>query len=556
MRKLRQLCVSLLFAIACAAQPVVPAKPPPDPHEALRERVFGVRDDPACRVYGESIAARRVLPELYANRDYTPAWTSARAREDLLRAIRDSVGDGLNPEDYHLSALERLARETAAPGASPSLWLDYDLLQSDALARLLQHLSFGKVDPATLTPQWSLDHDVHGVPPARFLQSVIDAPSLYDAVERERPRHQLYRTLRAELARYRGLRARGGWTPIPAGPTLRSGARDSRVVALRARLAAAGGDAALPSGADARVFDDSLVAAVRAFQSADGLDADGAVGARTLAALNHPVDARIAQIEVNLERGRWLLHDLDPTFVVINVAGFRIYYLRDGEVVWSARVQVGRPYRQTPMFRSRISYLVLNPTWTVPATIFEHDVLPELKRDPRYLAEHGLEVVDAQGKAVARPIDWARMTPERFHFLLRQPPGPANPLGRLKFMFPNEYDVYLHDTPSQALFERSDRTFSSGCIRVERALELAALLLEGQGDWNAETLAAAIATGDTLTVGLERKVPILVFYWTAWVDRAGVLQFRRDVYELDARVRAALAQPFRAQGDARTDAGE
>jgi murein L,D-transpeptidase YcbB/YkuD len=503
-----------------------------------------LRDDASYPVRGQWIAAPRVLRELYANRGFAPAWTSAIARAELERAIRDSAADGLDPEDYHLSALERLRAEAELPGAPEDLWLDYDVLQSDALARLLYHLVFGKLDPAHLAPHWNFYRQVHGDRAAPFLQRVIDAPSLYAEIEREKPQHQLYSDLRAELARQRNLRERGGWSPVPVGPTLRPGDRDPRVAALRARLAATGEippDAAV--GGEA--YDAALEAAVREYQSRNGLDADGVVGRKTLASLNRSIDDQISQIEVNLERGRWLLHDLDPTFLVVNVAGFRVYYLRDHALVWSARVQVGRPYRQTPMFRSKLSYLVLNPTWTVPPVIFENDVLPALKRDSDYLEQHALRVVDAQGLPVSEPIEWTSVTADDFPYLLRQDPGPGNPLGRVKFMLPNAYAVYLHDTPSQALFEKADRTFSSGCIRVERALELAALLLEGQEGWDAAALESAIATGETRTVTLERRVPVLVSYWTTWVDGDGRLQVRTDVYGLDAAVRAALDTPFR-----------
>ena len=546
MSGLRRFRVSLVCALVWLAAGPAFAEPPPNaPSEALRERVERVRDDPAALVHGRSIAARRAIPELYANRGFAPAWTSPAAREQLLRAVRDSAADGLDPEDYNLSALEQLAAETAQPGASEDLWLDYDLLQTDALARLLYHLVFGKLDPREMTPHWNFQRDVHRGEPAAYLQSVIDAPSLYDQIEREKPQNEMYRRLRAELARYRALRERGGWASIPAGPTLKSGTRDPRVPALRARLAATGELAPEPAETDALIYDDSLLAAVRAFQTAHGIDADGTVGAGTLAALNRPVDDRIVQIEVNLERGRWLLHDLDPTFVVVNVAGFRVYYLRDGALAWSSRVQVGKPFRQTPIFRSTIQYLVLNPTWTVPPGIFANDILPAVKRDPGYLAKRGLRVVDGKGEPVTAPIDWAAVTPRSFPYMLQQGPGPDNALGRVKFMFPNEYSVYLHDTPSQALFEKSERAFSSGCIRVENALELAALLLDGQADWNAAAIASAVEAGTTRTVTLERKVPVLLTYWTAWVDRDGVLNFRSDVYGLDAKVRAALEQPFR-----------
>ena len=523
--------------------------------ERVREIVERVRDDPAQRVRGEAIAARRALPELYANRGFSLAWGSADARAELLRAIRDSAADGLDPQDYHLAALEKLADATATPavssgglssgGAPNDLWIDYDLLQTDALARLLYHLIFGKVDPREVTPHWNFDREVHRGDPARFLQSVIDAPSVYAEIEREKPQYEMYLKLRAEYARYRELRERGGWTAIPGGPALKPGMHDARVAALRARLAATGELAHPASPTDALSFDDALSAAVRTFQSVNGLDTDGAVGASTLAALNSPLDARIEQIAVNLERGRWLLHDLAPSFIVVNVAGYRVYYLRDRELVWSARAQVGKPYRQTPIFRSTLQYLVINPTWTVPPGILAKDILPALKRDPGYLAKKGLEVIDADGRPVTTPIDWVSMTPSKFRYQLRQGPGPNNALGRVKFMFPNPYSVYLHDTPSQALFEKSARAFSSGCIRVENALELAAVLLEGQPGWDAAAIQSAVDAGETRTVTLQEKMPVLLTYWTSWVDRDGLLQFRSDVYGQDEKVRTALHAPFR-----------
>src|SRR5262249_20827893 len=264
----------------------------------------------------------------------TPAWSSAAARDALLRAVRDSAQDGLDPNDYHAAALERLRIETEQPEASEALWLDYDLVQSDALARLLYHLVFGNLDPREWSPQWNFHRTVDRGDPARFLQQVIDAPSLYAAVEAEKPHSEMYTKLRDELARYRALRDAGGWPVIAAGPTLKPGARDPRVGALRARLAATG---QLAEGAASRahltLYDPAIEAGVRAFQAHNGVDVDGAVGAGTLAVLNQPLEARIEQLEVNLERARWLLHEVEPTFVVVNVAGFRVYYLRDDKLV-------------------------------------------------------------------------------------------------------------------------------------------------------------------------------------------------------------------------------
>ena len=255
---------------------------------------------------------------------------------------------------------------------------------------------------------------------------------------------------------------------------------------------------------------------------------------------------RIEKIRVNLERGRWLLHDLAPTFVLVNVAGFEVYYLRDGKLAWSTRAVVGKPFRETPIFRATMTYLVLNPTWTVPPGILAKDILPAQRRDRSTLAKKGLEVIDHAGLPVPESsIDWAHATPRNFRYMLRQAPGPQNALGRVKFMFPNEHSVYLHDTPSKALFDESERAFSSGCIRIENPLELAALLLEGQEGWDRPALDRAVEAGTTQSVTLAKPVPVLITYWTAWVDRSGALQLRPDIYGRDAKVAAGLAAGFR-----------
>jgi murein L,D-transpeptidase YcbB/YkuD len=240
-----------------------------------------------------------------------------------------------------------------------------------------------------------------------------------------------------------------------------------------------------------------------------------------------------------------LLHDLPERFVVVNIAGFTAYVMQGQDVVWSARVQVGKPYRKTPVFRSEINYLVFNPTWTVPPGIIAKDILPAAKRDPASITAKGLRVLDAQGRELnPASIDWSRFNSGHIPYTLRQDPGPKNALGRVKLMFPNPYFVYLHDTPSQSLFGKADRAFSSGCVRVERALELATMVLDDPGAWSQQAVDAAVARGQLQNVTLKRRMPVLLTYWTAWVDGEGRMNFRRDLYGQDARWAAALDAPF------------
>jgi murein L,D-transpeptidase YcbB/YkuD len=226
------------------------------------------------------------------------------------------------------------------------------------------------------------------------------------------------------------------------------------------------------------------------------------------------------------------------------VAGYQVFFVRNREVVWRSRVQVGKPYRRTPIFRSQITYLVFNPTWTVPPGIIANDILPEARRDPASITRRGLKVLDRTGTEInPATIDWAMFRSGNIPYTLRQDPGPKNALGRVKFMFPNDYAVYLHDTPSTSLFDAADRSFSSGCVRVENPLQFASLLLDDPA-WNDTAIAQAIESGRIQNVTLKRKIPVLLAYWTAWADPEGHVNFRRDIYGQDAEWGRGLAGQF------------
>jgi murein L,D-transpeptidase YcbB/YkuD len=296
---------------------------------------------------------------------------------------------------------------------------------------------------------------------------------------------------------------------------------------------------------DDHEFDAALEQALARFQKRHFLDADGVVGEETTAALNVPVDARIEQLRVNLERARWVLHDLPSDYVLVDIAGFELTLVRSGDVVWRTRVQVGRPYRKTPVFKDEIRYLDFNPTWTIPPGILRRDTLPAVQRDPSYLPERNIRVIDAKGAEIdPHTLDWSRYSGRSLPYRLVQDPGPNNALGRVKFMFPNPHLVFLHDTPSRSLFDRSERAFSSGCIRVERPFELAELLLDDQAKWNASAIRRVVDSRKTRTVFLPERVTVILLYWTVnfWED--GSAGFKRDLYGRDAAVLAGLAKDF------------
>lgn len=328
------------------------------------------------------------------------------------------------------------------------------------------------------------------------------------------------------------------------GPTLKKGMEDNRILLLRKRLKTTGD---LESDAsNLETFDDQLEQAVIRFQNRHYLSADGTVGKQTLAALNIPVEDRIDQIRINMERLRWVLHAISGQFVITDIAGFEVFVYKDDEIVWTSRVQVGKPYRKTPVFKSEIKYLELNPTWTVPPGILAKDILPAVKKDPNYLKERNINVIDRSGKTVNQEtIDWSKYTGRNFPYQLRQEPGPANALGLIKIMFPNKHLVYIHDTPSKALFDRTDRTFSSSCIRTEKPFELAEILLDDPDKWNPESFKQVIDSGRTQRVMLAKPVPVLLFYWTVAVSPDGTVRFKKDPYKRDADVLQGLNGNFK-----------
>ncbi|MDR0781670.1 MAG: L,D-transpeptidase family protein [Pseudomonadales bacterium] len=484
--------------------------------------------------------ARTTLPqavaEFYAQRQWQPIWDDDRV-QSLLAALADTYTDGLNPEDYFVTALQRLPRDNALQN-DPQTKAERDVLATHGYLLALEQLYHGKADPRLLDPHWNFDarqfDPEHGLALAREAVEQRDIAGIFT---RARPNAPQYDMLRNALSHLRAMAQNGvGWTSLPAGPTLKPGASDVRVPLLRQRLREA---ELLPPGdvAQPNVYDPALVAAVKRFQEESYLDADGAVGPQTLATLNVPLVQRIDQVRVNLERARWLLHELQGSFVVVDVAGYRISYVRDGNVVWRSRVQIGKEYRATPIFKSTITYITLSPGWVIPPTILRQDTLPAIRRDSSYLARNNLHVYNAAGKELAATdVDWSNPG----NISLRQEPGPTGALGEMAIRFANPYAVYLHDTPYQAQFNNSQRATSSGCIRVENVHELAVLLFDDQAKWNREAMQNVINERKTRNVTLAKPVPILLAYWTVDVGEDGHVAFKPDVYRRDSRVLAAL----------------
>jgi len=339
--------------------------------EIIRLQVEQIRTARTLQIGDARIASIQVLPELYERRRFTPVWHNRNAIDDLLRALKDSAQDGLDPDDYHLTSLQQLEQILATTESSDPVDLaSFDLLLSDALIRLSYHLLFGKVDPQKLDSNWNLIRRLNDIDPAQVIQQAIDSGKLYQAIENLKPQHYFYTRLKTALARYREIQTLDGWPIIPKGETLKPGMTDERIPLLRLRLAISG-DLTTDELLTSAEFDSQLEAAVRHFQQRHHLEEDGVIGVNTLTALNVPVTQRIEQIRVNLERGRWVLHGLQNTFLVVNIAGFKVYLIRDNTLIWETRAVVGSNYHKSPVFSADMKFLVFNPTWTIPHSIAE-----------------------------------------------------------------------------------------------------------------------------------------------------------------------------------------
>jgi murein L,D-transpeptidase YcbB/YkuD len=535
MRTLYRSVTSILLLLC-----LVPAHALEPTAEQIRKFSEAILDGSDRSIGGQQIAATTLLPSFYAGRDFQPVWLEKERLRELLRVLESAEEHGLNPEDYHYPTLAGWPEST-----DPMQLAARDVLATEALIRFGYHLHFGKIDAASLDPDWNLTRRLQNEEPVAVLEQAVAAPKLdIFLTTRLEPDGTFYAGLRAGLARYREIAAAGGWPMVPEGPTLRPGDRDPRVAAVRARLAVT--DAAADQSSDLQWFDPDLVSAVEHFQARHGLDADGIIGARTIEAMNVPVASRIDQLKANLERTRWVFRDLEPRFLIVNIAGFEAYVVADRKVTWKSRVQVGKPYRKTPVFKKKMTYLVLGPTWTVPPTILREDIIPKIKKDPGYLARKDMVLLDRSGKLVdISNVDLTAISADNFPYTVRQEPGPKNALGRIKFMFPNQHFVYLHDTPSQTLFDRAERTSSSGCIRVEQPISLAAELLGDPTEWSETRVEERISKASNETVTLTDPIMVFLMYWTSVPDDNGDVKFFSDVYSRDQAVLDGLRQPFR-----------
>ncbi|WP_350616183.1 L,D-transpeptidase family protein [Pseudomonas sp. HY7a-MNA-CIBAN-0227] len=463
------------------------------------------------------------LQAFYQQQGNASLWTASERRSALQAQLRLLADDGLDPAHY------RLPLDTATSNV-----LCTDIEISWKYLQALHDLHYGRLQQAHFEPLW------HAQPPTQDpsieVLAMAGQQDIAQAFDQARPSAELYRTLRTAYAAQR-QQPLPQWDAIASGPLLRPGKDDPRVPELARRLFSEGYLAGQPTGSG-KQYSEDLVNAVKSFQLSHSLQADGVIGPGTVTELNISPAVRREQLRINLERFRWLAQDLEPEGVLVNVAAAQLSVYQGGVPVWQTRLQVGRAERQTPLLKSRITRLTLNPTWTVPPTIMREDKLPAIRLDPAYLRQQNMQVLDSEGHPLdTSTIDWDRPG----NILLRQDAGPRNPLGRIVLRFANPYSVYLHDTPSQPLFTKGPRAFSSGCVRVEQPLLLRDLLVSPAERARTEEL---LATGVTHEFRLTTPVPVLLGYWTVQVDSQGALLYAPDIYGRDPALIKAMESPL------------
>ncbi|HTT75596.1 MAG TPA: L,D-transpeptidase family protein [Candidatus Binataceae bacterium] len=490
-------------------------------------------------------------PVWFVNGEVTPEAV------ELIKRFEAAREKGLNPDDYdgprwaaRVQALKEADPSTgAAPAQATVLIARFDLAMTVAAMRYLSNLRDGRVNPRHV--QFSMKYGGQTLDLAQFIrQRVIDADDLNDVLARVEPPFMGYERAEAALADYLALAKQGDGPalPIPA-QSVRPGDDYPELPRLASRLEQLGDwPAGSPSPDASGEYTGPAIAAVKHFQRRMGLAADGIIGKGTIAVLNVPLSHRVMQLELALERYRWIPPEFAQPPIVVNIPEFRLRTMRS-QAGWflSMKVVVGRAYRhRTPVFTGGMKYVVFRPYWNVPLSIQMNELLPKIRRDPNYLAANNYEVVDGTGQVITDgTVSGAILEQlQAGGLFIRQKPGPKNALGLVKFIFPNSYNVYLHSTPAPQLFSQARRDFSHGCIRVQHPAELAEWVLRDQPGWDMQKIQAAMNGNQTVVAELDHPIPVLIIYTTAVVEADGEVHFFDDIYGYDKKLEAALATGY------------
>lgn len=501
------------------------------------------KEEPPPRINGKSVCSYNhgSLKTFYRRRSFLPCWfshdTLRTEATDLVRALHAATGEGLNPSDYGIDEIIPAIRKTVeSEKVDVRARAGVDVLLTEAFLHYASDLYSGRINPTALSDEWSIRPRRRDV--ALLLQQALDSTGIQGTLDQLAPQSKRYVDLKKALAQFRSLPATPEPPKIIKVRRLAKGDSSAHVAALRKRMSSWAPEVL----SDNEVFDDTLEQAVKRFQADNGIEPDGVVGMETVAPLNLTNEQRIRSILVNLERCRWSSEEAELKSIVVNIPDFELTVKENGMPADRMRVVVGKPDHRTPVLSNAMTYLVLGPCWYVPETIAAKEIAPMMAKDPEYLKKERIKVFQNEGEKLSEvdsgSVDVADV--ESGKLRLRMEPGSRNSLGTVKFMFPNQNSVYLHDTPAKRLFNKSMRQFSHGCVRIEKPVELAAYLLGKDTLWVIDAIHRALVKREERVVRLPEPVPVHLQYFTVWVNEEGTVQFRKDIYHWDDLVSKAL----------------
>ena len=548
-RKTANFFTFFLILVTATAAATAVLETPIDLTKAMREHL---QCYPLDLVYLEkqrpSIIRQDVcLATIYHEMGAVPLWVSGKGpsekAEIVLGYLQRAGEEGLDPLDYQIDKIEGLWKERSPDGLAI-----LDTLLTYNTVKYVHDVSHGQLKPFMADPELFAEAGEKSFDPVATIEKIMASDDIDTYFFHLPPDNIHYRGLKTGLAAYRALPPYGDWSPISYSKNIHPGDVDESIFQIRQRLQYLFALVSPSEIENPMLYDDKLEENVMLFQSIHGLKVDGVIGKNTLQELNTSPAERIDQIRINMARWRWQDHDLGKEYVLVNIADFELYGYRDNEQSLRLPVIVGELQHQTPVFSDQIKYVEFNPFWNVPTSIAVKEDLPKLRSNPNYLVEKNIRLFSNwQEDGVeldSTAIDWSSVSKSQMaRYKLRQDPGPANALGRMKVVFPNHYSVYMHDTPTKNLFKEHSRSFSHGCIRVSSPEQLAEFLLEkNEGKWDRETIKMLMADTARKVVRLDTSLPVHITYQTAWLDKNGRIHFNRDIYGRDKKLYKALLE--------------
>jgi len=493
-------------------------------------------------IAGEKLVSEHFVDHYYAMHDYKLVWSNYADIDSVIRVLENSIYEGLIPNDYHLDALKKLRLDISADDNAGSR-NQFDVLLTDAVVTYALHMLNGKVDPASLSSDWDYSQvQVEEMALNIALDQHLKAGTVADSLANFATNFSGHSALKKLLKKYLDLEASGTFTPLSVKPNqLNAGSRHAEVALLAQRLVELGDlDASQVPVND--IFSTQLFEATKRFQKRHQIPQSGRVDKATLAELNTPFSTRADRIRVNLERGRWISQIKANEFIVVNIPSYNLHYFRNGERIWQTNVVVGKDQTKTPIFTRKLRYIEFNPTWTVPRSIIP-SIITKTQADLSYFTDRRYYLMNRKGQRVnGDSVNWDKFSKNRFPYWIVQEPWKNNSLGQVKFMFPNEHAVYLHDTPAKGLFDMNERAFSHGCIRVSNPMKLAEIILSDQG-YGASKIRDVVESEKTTRVNVTRDIDVLLMYWTAF-SNDGVAVYHDDIYGRDSPLLKALNAPL------------